>query len=72
MTEEEVRTEAEEVSELEAVQKERDELLDTLQRLQAEFDNYRKRAGGGGEGGGGGGGGEGTRAPRPPAPTSGW
>jgi molecular chaperone GrpE (heat shock protein) len=50
---------------------ERDELLDTLQRVQAEFDNYRKRAGGGG------------RAPRrgrpprptpagPPAPTSGW
>ena len=33
-----------EVKELEAVTKERDELLDTLQRLQAEFDNYRKRA----------------------------
>jgi len=31
-------------SELEAVQQERDELLDTLQRVQAEFDNYRKRA----------------------------
>ena len=30
--------------ELEALQKERDELLDTLQRVQAEFDNYRKRA----------------------------
>src|SRR4030095_15330000 len=29
---------------LEALQKERDELLDTLQRVQAEFDNYRKRA----------------------------
>ena len=33
-----------EVKQLEAVTKERDELLDTLQRLQAEFDNYRKRA----------------------------
>jgi molecular chaperone GrpE len=33
-----------EVQELEALAKERDELLDTLQRLQAEFDNYRKRA----------------------------
>jgi molecular chaperone GrpE len=42
MAEEEVRTE--ETSELEALQKERDELLDTLQRVQAEFDNYRKRA----------------------------
>jgi molecular chaperone GrpE (heat shock protein) len=31
---------------LEALQKERDELLDTLQRVQAEFDNYRKRAAG--------------------------
>jgi molecular chaperone GrpE len=37
-------TEVGETSELEALQKERDELLDTLQRLQAEFDNYRKRA----------------------------
>jgi molecular chaperone GrpE len=34
----------EEVGELEALQQERDELLDTLQRVQAEFDNYRKRA----------------------------
>jgi molecular chaperone GrpE len=34
----------EETSELKALQKERDELLDTLQRVQAEFDNYRKRA----------------------------
>jgi molecular chaperone GrpE (heat shock protein) len=42
MAEEEVRTE--EAGELEALQKERDELLDTLQRVQAEFDNYRKRA----------------------------
>jgi molecular chaperone GrpE len=33
-----------EIQELEALSKERDELLDTLQRLQAEFDNYRKRA----------------------------
>ena len=29
--------------ELEAVTRERDEYLDTLQRLKAEFDNYRKR-----------------------------
>jgi molecular chaperone GrpE len=34
----------EEVQELETLQKERDELLDTLQRVQAEFDNYRKRS----------------------------
>jgi molecular chaperone GrpE len=34
----------EETSELEVLQKERDELLDTLQRVQADFDNYRKRA----------------------------
>jgi molecular chaperone GrpE len=33
----------EQVDELEAVQKERDEYLDALQRLKAEFDNYRKR-----------------------------
>jgi molecular chaperone GrpE len=33
-----------EVDELEALQQERDELVDTLQRVQAEFDNYRKRA----------------------------
>jgi molecular chaperone GrpE len=32
------------VQAFEALQKERDELLDTLQRVQAEFDNYRKRA----------------------------
>jgi molecular chaperone GrpE len=30
--------------EMEAVAKERDEYLDSLQRLQADFDNYRKRA----------------------------
>jgi molecular chaperone GrpE len=31
------------VNELEVVTRERDEYLDTLQRLKAEFDNYRKR-----------------------------
>jgi molecular chaperone GrpE len=31
------------VDRLEAVTRERDEYLDTLQRLKAEFDNYRKR-----------------------------
>src|SRR5712675_403268 len=31
-------------SELEVVTRERDEYLDSLQRLKAEFDNYRKRA----------------------------
>jgi molecular chaperone GrpE len=46
MTEELENTEVEETAQLEAVQKERDELLDTLQRLQAEFDTYRRRAGG--------------------------
>jgi molecular chaperone GrpE len=44
----EIRTDEEQaeqdVNQLELVQKERDELLDTLQRVQAEFDNYRKRA----------------------------
>jgi molecular chaperone GrpE len=45
MPEEVENTEVEqELDELEVVQKERDELLDTLQRVQAEFDNYRKRA----------------------------
>jgi len=34
----------EETNELDAVRRERDELVDTLQRVQAEFDNYRKRA----------------------------
>jgi molecular chaperone GrpE len=33
----------EEVDELTAVARERDEYLDALQRLKAEFDNYRKR-----------------------------
>jgi molecular chaperone GrpE len=41
---EEQLAETQETSELEAVRAERDELLDTLQRVQAEFDNYRKRA----------------------------
>ena len=31
------------IDQLEAVTRERDEYLDTLQRLKAEFDNYRKR-----------------------------
>ncbi|HET7647993.1 MAG TPA: nucleotide exchange factor GrpE [Gaiellaceae bacterium] len=35
--------EVEVVDELESAQKERDEYLDALQRLKAEFDNYRKR-----------------------------
>jgi molecular chaperone GrpE len=35
--------EVEVVDELAAAQKERDEYLDALQRLKAEFDNYRKR-----------------------------
>jgi molecular chaperone GrpE len=33
-----------EIDETEALRKERDELVDTLQRVQAEFENYRKRA----------------------------
>jgi molecular chaperone GrpE len=45
MAEEVENTEqVEETNELEVVQRERDELVDTLQRVQAEFDNYRKRA----------------------------
>jgi molecular chaperone GrpE len=35
--------EVEVVDELAAAQRERDEYLDALQRLKAEFDNYRKR-----------------------------
>jgi molecular chaperone GrpE len=35
---------ADEVGELEALRNENEELIDTLQRLQADFDNYRKRA----------------------------
>ena len=34
----------EQVDEVAALRKERDELVDTLQRVQAEFDNFRKRA----------------------------
>jgi molecular chaperone GrpE len=34
----------EKIDETEALRNENEELIDTLQRLQAEFDNYRKRA----------------------------
>ena len=34
----------EQVDEVAALRKERNELVDTLQRVQAEFDNFRKRA----------------------------
>ena len=44
MAEDVENTEVEEVDELENLQRERDELVDTLQRVQAEFENYRKRA----------------------------
>jgi molecular chaperone GrpE len=40
---EEVLEEPEPVDELAEARKERDEYLDALQRLKAEFDNYRKR-----------------------------
>jgi molecular chaperone GrpE len=43
----EVRTDeeqVEEVDEVETLQKERDGLVDTVQRVQAEFENFRKRA----------------------------
>ena len=43
MSEHEQRVEEPEVDELAAVTRERDEYLDALQRLKAEFDNYRKR-----------------------------
>ena len=33
-----------EIEELEALRAENEELIDTLQRVKAEFDNYRKRA----------------------------
>ena len=39
-----VHPEAEQVDELAEVTRERDQYLDALQRLKAEFDNYRKRA----------------------------
>ena len=38
------KSEGEEQVELEALRNENEELIDTLQRLQADFDNYRKRA----------------------------
>jgi molecular chaperone GrpE len=40
---EEVVEEPEPLDELAAARQERDEYLDALQRLKAEFDNYRKR-----------------------------
>ena len=40
----EVEETSPEVDELEALRNENEELIDTLQRLQADFDNYRKRA----------------------------
>jgi molecular chaperone GrpE len=43
LEQEEQAAPAPEVDELAAVTRERDEYLDTLQRLKAEFDNYRKR-----------------------------
>jgi len=43
LPEEEQVEQVEQVDELAAVAKERDEYLDALQRLKAEFDNYRKR-----------------------------
>ena len=44
MAEEVENTEDVEQVELEALRAENEELIDTLQRVQAEFDNYRKRA----------------------------
>jgi molecular chaperone GrpE len=43
MTEEQTGHEVQGVDELAAVTQERDDYLDRLQRLKAEFDNYRKR-----------------------------
>ena len=43
MGEEKEQLEEQEASELERVTRERDEYLDALQRLKAEFENYRKR-----------------------------
>ena len=40
----EVEETSPEVDELEALRNENEELIDTLQRLQADFENYRKRA----------------------------
>jgi molecular chaperone GrpE len=44
VTDERAEQEVQEVDELAGVTRERDEYLDQLQRLKAEFDNYRKRA----------------------------
>jgi molecular chaperone GrpE len=44
MTDENTEQEVQEVDDLAAVTRERDDYLDRLQRLKAEFDNYRKRA----------------------------
>ena len=44
MTDEHTEQEVQEVDELAALTQERDDYLDRLQRLKAEFDNYRKRA----------------------------
>jgi len=44
ITEEETEDEVEQPDPLADVTRERDEYLDALQRLKAEFDNYRKRA----------------------------
>jgi len=44
MTDENTDQEVQEVDALGTVTRERDEYLDQLQRLKAEFDNYRKRA----------------------------
>jgi molecular chaperone GrpE len=41
---EEATEEEPQLDELEALRNENEELIDTLQRLQADFDNYRKRA----------------------------
>jgi molecular chaperone GrpE len=43
-TKEECEAPAEAAPTIEEIQKKNDELLDTLMRLQAEFDNYKKRA----------------------------
>jgi molecular chaperone GrpE (heat shock protein) len=43
-TDEEQAAQEVELDEVETLQRERDELVDTLQRVQADFENYRKRA----------------------------
>jgi molecular chaperone GrpE len=40
----ETEEQVEEIDELDALKQERDELVDTLQRVKAEFDNFRKRS----------------------------